>query len=172
MTVHSHTSAGPSSPAPEDCCPRVLFGWSPPSLPADTPAKRWVDRWRSTGAATALYYAAVIALLLLAPYLRARAELAVDGIAALAAGGWCAVNFWRCRHAHCLVTGVGWLALSGLAFVEAGIGRSLISGDEQVVFLAVLFAGLAFEAAWFLARGTNALTAAAYPSASQLARYR
>jgi hypothetical protein len=31
-----------------------------------------------------------------------------------------------------------------------------------VVFLAVLFAGLAFEAAWFLARGTNALTGRRY----------
>ncbi|MEA2504692.1 MAG: hypothetical protein QOG36_1735, partial [Actinomycetota bacterium] len=27
-----------------------------------------------------------------------------DGLAGLAAGTWCGLNFWRCRQAHCLVT--------------------------------------------------------------------
>jgi hypothetical protein len=83
----------------------------------------------------------------------------VDALAALAAGGWCSLNFWRCRHAHCVVTGPAWLALSIFAFTEAGIGRSLIAGDEQLVFLGVLAAALCFEGVWYLARRTNAVTA-------------
>ncbi len=104
-----------------------------------------------------LYYTAVIALLLVAPYLSKRTELAVEGLAALAAGAWCSANFWRCCHAHCLVTGTGWLGLSIFAFTEAGVGHSLIAGYEQPVFLGILLVGLAFEAYWYLTRGTNAL---------------
>jgi hypothetical protein len=101
--------------------------------------------------------AVVVALLNVAPLLPVRGELAVDGLAALTGGGWCLLNFWRCRHAHCLATGPGWLALSLFAFAEAGLGRSLIAGDEQLVFLGILAAALLFEAAWWLARRTNAV---------------
>ena len=101
----------------------------------------------------------VIGLQNVAPHLPVRAALAFDGLAALAGGGWCALNFWRCRHAHCLVTGTGWLSLSLLIFAEAGIGHSLIHGDEQLIFLGVLLAALAFEALWFLTHRTNALVA-------------
>jgi hypothetical protein len=72
--------------------------------------------------------------------------------------GWCAVNFWRCRHAHCVITGAGWLALAAFSFLEAGLGRSVIHGDEGLVFLGVLGVGLAFEGAWYVARGTNAVS--------------
>jgi hypothetical protein len=44
----------------------------------------------------------VIALLVTAPNLPLRGELAMDGLAALAAGAWCGLNFWRCRLARCL----------------------------------------------------------------------
>src|SRR6266542_7089422 len=71
---------------------------------------------------------------------------------------WCGLNFWRCRHAHCVITGAGWLALAVFTFVEAGLGRSLIGGNEPPVFLVVLGTGLVFEAAWYLARGSNAVT--------------
>jgi hypothetical protein len=101
--------------------------------------------------------AAVVVLLNIAPLLPLRAGLAVDGLAALVGGGWCTVNFWRCRHAHCLVTGTGWLALSMFAFAEAVIGHSLIAGAEQLVLLGVLAAALIFECAWYLARRTNAV---------------
>jgi hypothetical protein len=67
------------------------------------------------------------------------------------------LNFWWCRHAHCVVTSMGWLALSVLAFTQAGLGRSPIGGDEQLVFLAVLAAGAGFEAVWCCARGTRAV---------------
>jgi hypothetical protein len=110
----------------------------------------------------------VVGLPSLAPHLPVRADLAADGLAALAGGAWCGLNFWRCRHAHCAVTSAGWLALSVLAFAGAAAGHSLISGYEQPVFLAVLAAALAFEAAWRWARGTSALGfPAAHPNGDQ-----
>jgi hypothetical protein len=111
----------------------------------------------NTGIRAALFYVAVVALLIAAPYLPKRAELAVDGLAALAGGAWCGANFWRCRHAHCIVTGAGWLGLSVLVFGEAVVGYSLIQGNEQLVFLGVLVAALGFEVVWYLLRGTNAV---------------
>ena len=157
----SSCAAGvPATPgrADGDSRGRALWGWSPPDLPADTPLKRRVDRLlpRSGGPAVA-FYAAVAGLLILAPHLPMRAALATDGLAALAAGAWCGLNFWRCRHAHCVVTSTGFLALSVLAFTEAALGHSLIGGYEQPVFLAVLAAGLVFEAVWRWLRGTSAI---------------
>ncbi len=137
---------------------RALFGWSPPDLPADTALKRRADRLLPrTGWAAVLYCAAVIALLNVAPHLPGRCNLAVDGLAALAAAAWCGLNFWRCRHAHCIVTSTEWAALSILAFAEAALGRSLIGGDEQPVFLVVLAVAVRFEVAWRLARGGGAI---------------
>ena len=137
---------------------RALFGWSPPDLPADTALKRSADRLLPrTGLPAMLYCAAVIGLLFLAPNLPERGNLAVDGLAALAAGAWCGVNLWRCRHAHCVVTSTGWLALSIVAFTGAALGHSLIGGYEQPVFLAVLAASVLFECGWSKARGTNAV---------------
>jgi hypothetical protein len=99
----------------------------------------------------------VVALLNVGQLLPRRADLATVGLAALLAGGWCALNFWRCRHAHCALTGGGWLALAVFAFAEAAVGRSVIGGDEPVVFLVVLALGLAFEAGWYRRRGTNSI---------------
>jgi hypothetical protein len=110
-----------------------------------------------TGLPVALYYGAVVALLALAGVLPRRPGLAVDALAALAAGSWCTLNFWRCRHAHCAVSGAGWLGLGAFTIVEAGLGHSVIGGNEQPVFLGVLGAALAFEAIWYLTRGTNAI---------------
>ncbi len=118
------------------------------------------------GLPAVVYFAVVFALLNLARIIPARADLVAVGLAALAGGTWCGLNFWRCRHAHCAVTGVGWLALAVFTFVEAGLGHSLIGGNEPSVFLAVLGAGLAFECAWYLVRGTNAVT----PSSEGAAR--
>ena len=136
----------------------ALWGWSPPDLAADTPMKRRVNRLLPrSGLPTVACFAAVIAVLSLAPHLPVRTGLAADGLAALAGAAWCGVNFWRCRHAHCAVTSTGWLALSLLAFAGAGVGHSLIGGYEQPVFLAVLGVALAFEAVWRCVRGTGAL---------------
>jgi len=143
-----------------DCCgPRALFGWSPPPLPADTALKRRVDALLPrSGVRLVIFFAVVVVLLNVGAVLPKRLDLVAVGLASLAAGGWCAVNFWRCRHAHCVVTGAGWLALAGFAFVEAGLGRSLIHGDEALVFLAVLAAGLVVEGWWYAVRGTNAIS--------------
>lgn len=155
---HRSTERDPSGTrASPSCGARALCGWSPQPLPADTVLKRRVDRLLVGNAPAVVIVATVVALLNVAPHLPIRAELAVDGVAALIGGGWCSFNFWRCRHAHCLVTGVGWLALSVFVFVEAGLGHSSIGGNEQLVFLAVLGAALAFEGGWFLRRHTNAV---------------
>jgi hypothetical protein len=111
-----------------------------------------------SGISLVVFFAAVIALLNVGLVLSARLDLVATGVASLAAGSWCAANFWRCRHAHCMITGAGWVALAGFAFLEAALGRSLIHGDEGLVFLAVLGAGLLFECMWYLTHGTNAVS--------------
>lgn len=137
---------------------RALRGWSPSARPAGTSLERLGDRiLPRTGMLCALYIVVVVALLSIAPHLPARPGLAVDGLAALAAGSWCVVNFWRCRQVHCVIAGAGWLGLAVLAFAGAGLGHSVIGGHEQSVFLGVLVAALAFEGVWCLARGTNAV---------------
>ncbi len=142
----------------ESCCAPALWGWSPPPLPADTPLKRRVDRLMPrTGAPALVYYLAVIGLLNLAPHLPTRGYLATEGLAALAAGAWCGLNFWRCRHAHCLVSGGGWLGLALLAGSETVFGHSWLRGHEQAAFLAVLVVALVFEGVWVAVRGSNAL---------------
>lgn len=141
------------------CCGgRGLWGWSPPDLPADTAAKRRVDRFLPrTGLAALLYFAAVAVLVAVAHLLTPRLGLVTLTLAGVAAGGWCTVNFWRCRHAHCVVTGTGWLALAALTAAEAGLGRSVIGDAEPAIFGGILAAGLAFECAWACAHGTNAV---------------
>jgi hypothetical protein len=139
---------------------RALCGWSPPSLSADTKAKRLVDRVLIGAVPALVVLAVVVALLNVAPHLPLRAALVLVGLAALAAGGWCSLNFWRCRHAHCLVTGPGWLGFGLFCFAEAGVGHSLVGGYEQPVFLGILALAVAFEAGWRWAKGTNAVTLA------------
>ncbi len=140
------------------CSPEGLACWSPPDLPADSAVKRGVDRFLPRrGVPVVLFFATVVGLLILAPRLPGSPELALVGRAALLAGAWCAVNFWRCRHAHCAVTGAGWLTLALVSFIGAASGHSLIAGAEDEAFLAVLVAGLAFEGVWYLNRGTNAV---------------
>jgi hypothetical protein len=137
---------------------RALCGWSPSSLPADTKAKRLVDRVLIGARPEIVVLALVVALLNIAPHLPLRAALALEGLAALVAGGWCSLNLWRCRHAHCLLTGPGWVGFGLFCLAEAGVGHSLIGGYEQPVFLGVLALAMAFEAAWYCANGSNAVT--------------
>ena len=149
-------SAGVAPP----CGGRALCGWSPPSLPADTKSKRLVDRVLVGALPALVVLALVVALFNVAPHLPLRAALVLDGLAALVAGGWCSLNFWRRRHAHCLATGPGWVGFGLFCFAEAGVGHSLIGGNEQPVFLGILALAVAFEAAWYCAHGTNAVTVA------------
>lgn len=132
---------------------------SPPALPADTRAKRLADRiLPRSGWPAGVYFGGVGGLLVVAPALSTRPGLAAIGLASLGGGAWCAVNFWRCRHAHCVVTGTGWLVLGALGLAGAGLGHSVVGGAERPVFLAVLALGVAFEAATYLNRGSYALT--------------
>jgi hypothetical protein len=139
------------------CGGRALCGWSPPSLPADSDLKRRVDRIRLGNAATVSIVVVVVALLNVAAHVSIQPALVVDGLAGLAAGGWCSLNFWRCHHAHCLITGPGWLALGVFALVEASLGHSLIDGYEQPVFIGILGVAVIFEISWYLTRRTNAV---------------
>lgn len=158
--MKTERGAGKSQPWAAACCgPSGTGGWAPPLLVADTPLKRCVDKLLPRrGVAVAGYFAVVIGLLLVAARFPPREQLAVEGLAALAAGSWCALNFWRSRHGHCMITGPAWLLLAVFTFAEAAIGRSLVDGDEQRIFLAVLVVGCGFECWWYLARGTNAVT--------------
>lgn len=136
------------------------LGCSTLNLPADTGAKRAVDRLMPrSGWPFCLYFLAVAALLSLADQLSTRGGLAVIAVAAFAGGAWCSLNFWRCRHAHCVVTGAGWFVLAVLALVGAALGHSLIGGAEQLVFLAILLAGALFELSWYLSHGSHAIRA-------------
>ena len=167
MTAVQRTSVSAESPGADPqagagsggCCGAgAMWGWSPRPLPADTPLKRLVDRVQPrTGLPLLGFFAAVVVLLNVGQFLGRRADLATDGVAALGAGGWCALNFWRCHHVHCVVTGAGWLILAVFTFGEAAAGHSVIGGDEPLVFLAVLGSGLVFEAGWHLRRGTNSI---------------
>ena len=130
---------------------------SPPRLHADTASRRVVDLVLPTGAAERVYFVVVAALIVAAPLLPTRPGLAVGALAAFAASAWCLANFWRCREAHCVITGVGWGALFALQLAELGIGRSLIHGTESSAFLGILVIGLLFECGWQVAFGTNAL---------------
>jgi hypothetical protein len=70
---------------------------------------------------------------------------------------WCLLNFWRCREAHCIVTGTGWAALAVLIAIELAAGRTFVLGSEGLMFLAMFIVGAGFEMLWRLRHGTNAL---------------
>ena len=142
------------------CGDRALCGWSPPSLLADSDLKRRVDRIRLGNSAAVGIVVVVVALLIIAAHLSVQPALVVDGLAGVAAGGWCSLNFWRCRHAHCLITGPGWLAFAVFALTESGLGHSLVDGYEQPVFVGILAVGVIFEVSRFVIRRTNAVAAA------------
>jgi hypothetical protein len=130
---------------------------SPPPTAADTRAKRIADRVLPTGRSQWMFFAAVAVAIAAAPSLGREAGLWLDLVATVAASAWCLVNFWRCREAHCIVTGTGWAALAVLIAIELAAGRSFVLGSEGLVFLAILVVGIGFEALWRLRHGTNAL---------------
>jgi hypothetical protein len=88
-------------------------------------------------------------------------------VAALLGAVWCGLNFWRCRHAHCAVSALGWSALGGLAIAGVATGHSLIGGYDQLAFLGVLVLALVFEGLWYRVHGTNAVTQLAKRSRSR-----
>lgn len=143
----------------DGCGPRALCGWSPPSHAADTPWKRRVDVLRVGTLPSIGLVVVVVGLLNLAGHIPARPALGVEALTGFIGGGWCSLNFWRCRHAHCLVTGPGWLIFALFVLVEAAIGHSLIGGYEQPAFFGILGVAVIFEVAWYLTHRTNAVVA-------------
>ena len=141
--------------------PRSSWSWSLPPCIAESRLRRAADGLRPrTGRPLAARYAMVIALIALAAPLPVRGTLIVDTLGAAAAGGWCAVNFWRCGHAHYATTGGGWLALalfSASEAAEAAKDRSGIDGHEGIVFLAVLALAVTFETLWCTVRHASAV---------------
>jgi hypothetical protein len=141
--------------------PRSSRGWSLPPGAAESRLKRAADRLRPrSGRPLAARYVMLIALIALAAPLPVRGTLIVDALAAAVAGGWCAVNFWRCGHAHYAATGGGWLALalfSASEAAEAANDRSVIDGHEGIVFLAILALAVTLETLWCTVRHVNAL---------------
>lgn len=84
----------------------------------------------------------------------------------LALGGWCSLNFARCREAHCLITGAGFDALAVAAVVAVGVDGhwyDLLS----LMLLPVLFAGFAFEVVWTSRHGENAVRSRRAAAAKQ-----
>jgi hypothetical protein len=90
-------------------------------------------------------------MFVLANAIGGRAGLAVaSGYVALIAG-YCLLNFWACREAHCALTGPGFAAAGLLGLVAVawpGAGLSWYrSNVVLVVFLVVMAAGYTFERA-------------------------
>lgn len=130
------------------CCDAVMC--SPPSLPGDSAATRVVDHVLPRGGWRCVFFVAV-AVGLSVP------NLLVGTVVTLAASAYCLLNFWRCREAHCIVSGTGWAVLSVFEVVEVARGHSLIHGDESLVFLVILALAIAFEVFWRVRHGTNAV---------------
>jgi hypothetical protein len=128
-----------------------------PPLSADTRAKRIADRVLPKGIAQWVYFAIVAAGVSVAPTLPLRPGLGLALAATTAASWWCLVNFWRCRGAPCVVSGVGWAALAALELVELSLGRSFLFGSEGLFFIAILVVALAFEGVWRARHGSSAL---------------
>ncbi len=82
--------------------------------------------------------------------------LIVEGAVFLVAGIYCLANFIRCREAHCILTGVGWLAL-GAVSIAAAVARLDDRSATWIAFLVVAVIGHGFEAVWRATHGTNSL---------------
>ncbi|MGH2926598.1 MAG: hypothetical protein ACRDL8_00150 [Solirubrobacteraceae bacterium] len=132
---------------------------SPPRLKADTDAKRVIDRILPTGAWRCAFFIAIAVGISAAGQLPTTPGLALGAATTFVASGYCLLNFWRCREAHCVISGTGWAALGRFETAEIALGHSLIHRNEGAVFVATLAIAIAFEAYWRTRHGTNALRA-------------
>lgn len=132
---------------------------SPPRLRADTGAKRVIDRVLPTGAWRCAFFIAIAVGISAAGQLPTTPGLVLGAATTLVAGGYCMLNFWRCREAHCIISGTGWAALGLFETAEIALGHSLIHRNEGAMFVAILVIAVAFEAYWRAQHGTNAIKA-------------
>ena len=130
------------------CCDTIMC--SPPSKPRDSRATQIVDHVLPRGTWRCVFFVA-IAVGVGVP------NLLIGAVVTVTASTYCLLNFWRCREAHCIVSGTGWAALAVFEFVEVAHGHSLIHGDESLVFLVILALAIAFEVYWRVRHGTNAV---------------
>jgi hypothetical protein len=138
------------------CC--VPFGPRPAAL---EPTRRWHgDADRFLIASRAWLIPAAVALGVaagqIANQLPSRYAMLPAVVYFSTLGGWCSLNFARCREAHCLITGVGFDALAVAALVAViidGHWYNLLS----LMILPVLIAGFAFEVVWTNRHGENAV---------------
>ncbi|HVA42272.1 MAG TPA: hypothetical protein VNF50_02200 [Acidimicrobiales bacterium] len=130
---------------------------SPVRLASDSSFKRLAGRLLPTGVGQWIFFGLVFVAVSLAPNLSRRPGLALAAVATLAGSTWCLVNFWRCREAHCIVSGLGWAGLGAFGLLETGLGHSLIGGYGGAVFIAVLVVAYIFEFGWRAVYGTNAV---------------
>ena len=144
-------------PTPDASQPRPSLFCSPPTPSAESRMQRLADRALPRGRAQWIFFAVVGVVVAFAPNLPFRAAMAAGALATTAASAWCLVNFWRCREAHCIVSGVGWGLLIVVESVELAIGRTLTFGSDGLIFLAILVIALAFEVWWRWRHGTNAV---------------
>lgn len=132
---------------------------SPPRLKADTRTKRMIDRVLPTGASRCAFFVAIAVGVSAAGQLPTTPGLAVGAVTTFVASSYCLLNFWRCREAHCIISGTGWSALGLFETAEIAVGHSLIHRNEDAAFVAILVIAVAFELYWRTRYGTNALRA-------------
>lgn len=149
------TSGGPLARVAACCSP---LGSGPAAL---EPTRRWhaaADRFLIATRVWLIPAAVVLGVGAgqLADRLPSRYAMLPAAVYFLILGGWCSLNFARCREAHCLITGAGFDALAIAAFVGAAVGAhwyNLLS----LMILPLLIAGVAFEVAWTRRHGENAV---------------
>jgi hypothetical protein len=94
--------------------------------------------------------AVTVALFAAAGTAGGRGRAAIAGAWMLAAGLYCAANFWHCRETHCAVTGPGWTLAGALGLAAAVTPGGSLSwyrvSVQGAVFLVVPGAGYAVAA--------------------------
>ena len=133
---------------------------SPPASPARTIFEHAVDRYVAVAnpfLRGCLVFLVVGAVAVASVRLGPEAGLTLVAAYLIIHATHCLANFLRCREAHCIVTGTGWLVLAGVA-----AGGALTQQDVRSAvwdaFLAVTIAGFGFEFVWKAIRGSSALT--------------
>jgi hypothetical protein len=135
-------------------------GWSrPPRLPGASRWHRSADRFLSGVQSICKMglLAVVLGAFFVASLLPDRIGVWIAVVLYLAVGLYCSVNFWRCREAHCVITGAGFTLL-GLGLLAEALGVHTPIGEYNgQILLGVLVVALAFEAVVRARNGTNAV---------------
>ena len=147
----------PPRSALADCC-AAFASTQPPPLP---PTRFWHPAADRILAATRPQLVPLlVALGLVASYVGQALPTPLGmlplGAFFLLAGGWCSLNFVRCREAHCVVNGLGWDALGIAALAAFALGVDW-RDPLWVAFFAVLAGSVVFEFSWVALRGSTAV---------------